>query len=122
MTQTCPNPPIRLISEKQFSLTPSLSSGEALLGFSHYFSSSELRLLSKLLLELLFVTVRVSTLFANPFHVRTRANTDTLTQVSQARLSKTGRGSPRNSVQTIAQAGYPTFEQENVSLRRGELP
>ncbi|QCD83245.1 hypothetical protein DEO72_LG2g3588 [Vigna unguiculata] len=39
------------------------------------------------------------------FQVRTWARTDNLAQASHARLSETGRGSPRPSARTVAQAG-----------------
>ncbi|QCD89249.1 hypothetical protein DEO72_LG4g192 [Vigna unguiculata] len=47
--------------------------------------------------------------------------TDNLAQASQARLSETGRGSPRPSTRTVAQTGHPCFERVDASLRRGEL-
>jgi len=53
--------------------------------------------------------------------VRTRARADNLAQASQARLSETGRGSPKPSARAAAQAGGPGFERKNASLRRGEL-
>ena len=54
--------------------------------------------------------------------MRSGARTGNLAQVSQARLSEAGRGSPRPSVRVVAQAGGSCFERENASLRPvGEL-
>jgi len=41
--------------------------------------------------------------------------------LAQARLSETGRGSPRPFVRAVTQVGHPCFERVDVSLRRGEL-
>jgi len=54
--------------------------------------------------------------------VRTGTRTDNLAQASEARLSKTGRGSPKPSARAVAQAGGPCFERENASLGEESSP